>query len=156
MIGLSDPTKDIQRKIDRLQKKILKIIDQILEKLSDITASLQVLVHEVARTSEDNVLVIRTVDQFVNAHQDRINEIDIPREPLLFERIIEFSLNLKNLIKDLTSQYRVWLPMLRRSTSSLNKANVRKISYQIKRLHEEWINLEYVIVKWRKLRSKLI
>ncbi|MFX1295790.1 MAG: hypothetical protein ACFFD2_13180 [Promethearchaeota archaeon] len=140
----------VRKKIESPRKKVQKILDKIKMLISDINSSCEHLTETTSITEHDE-LASKSIEQLAKKYQDRINELEIPEEPLYFEKVSKFSLNLKNLIQYLWQQGRRWIPKLSRTTGSTYKTNVREVNYHIKDLQTEWANLEKFIE--RKLKN---
>ncbi len=137
----------VRKKIEPPRKKVQKILDKIQIILDDINTSCIKLTDTTSFSEHTDELATKSVEQLARKYQDRINELEIPTEPLYFEKITKFSLILKNLIQYLWQQGRRWIPKLSRTTGSTYKTSVRELNYHIKDLQNEWMNLENFIEK---------
>ncbi|MHA1129996.1 MAG: hypothetical protein ACTSQI_01575 [Candidatus Helarchaeota archaeon] len=131
----------VRKKLEPPRKKVQKIFDRIQLFLNDINASCDKLT-DVTTLSEHDELATKSVEQLARKYQDRINEIEMPDEPLYYEKITKFSMILKNLIQYLWQQGKRWIPKLSRTTGSTYKTIVREINYHIRDLQREWASLE--------------
>ncbi len=136
----------VRKKIEPTRKKVQKVIERIQLVLSDIISACDKL-SDTSTISERDELASKSIEQLAKKYQEHINELEIPTEPLSFEKVTKFSSGIKNLIQYLAQQGRRWVPKLHRTTGQTYKANIRELNYHLRSLQDEWINLEGFIEK---------
>ncbi|NVM52830.1 MAG: hypothetical protein HWN66_03940 [Candidatus Helarchaeota archaeon] len=142
----------VKKQIEPSRKKAQKIIDKIQEALLDITQSCDRL-SEVTTISERDELTSKSIENLAKKYQDRISEIELPEAPLLYEKIVKFSVNIKNLLTYLWQIGRRWIPKLSRASGQTYKTNIRELNYHTKSLSSEWGNLEnFIENKLKKIK----
>jgi predicted nuclease with TOPRIM domain len=139
----------VRKEVEPFRKKTQKIVESIQIILSDITSSCDRL-SDVTTVSERDELTSKSIESLAKKYQDRIHEIEIPSEPLHYEKISKFSINIKNLLQYLWQIARRWIPKLSRASGQTYKTNIRELNYHTKKLHDEWNNLEGFIEKKMK------
>ena len=145
-------SEKVRKQVDPPRRKVQKIIEKIQLALSDISASCDSL-SDVTTVSERDELTSKSIENLARKYQDRISEIDVPEEPLLYERITKFSVSIKNLLQYLWQIGRRWIPKLSRASGQTYKANIREINYHTKDLHSEWSRLEnFIEQKLKKVK----
>ena len=136
----------VRKKIEPPRKKVQNIIDKIQSLLNEIISSCERLA-EVTTISERDEVTSKSIDKLAQKYQDRIKEIEVPEDPLYYEKVSKFSLSIKNLLQYLYQIGRRWIPKLSRASGSTYKMNIRELDYHTRSLHEEWANLENFIEK---------
>ncbi|HUY00506.1 MAG TPA: hypothetical protein VMV49_13180 [Candidatus Deferrimicrobium sp.] len=139
----------VRKEVEPFRKKTQKIVESIQIILNEITTSCDRL-SEVTTVSERDELTSKSIESLAKKYQDRIHEIEIPTEPLHYEKISKFSINIRNLLQYLWQIARRWIPKLSRSSGQTYKTNIRELNYHTKKLHDEWSNLESFIEKKMK------
>ncbi len=139
-------SEKVRKQVDSPRKKFQKMIEKIQIALNDIRSSCERL-SDVTTISERDELTSKSIENLAKKYQDRINEIETPEEPLLYEKITKYSINIKNLLQYLWQIGRRWIPKLSRASGQTYKTNIRELNYHTKSLHDEWVNLEGFIEK---------
>jgi len=136
----------VRKQVEPIRKKTQKLIEKIQQALLDITSSCEKF-SEMTSVSERDELTSKSIEKLANKYQARIKEIEIPQEPLIYEKITKFAQSLKSVLEYLWQIGRRWIPKLSKTSGQTYKINIRELDYHVKNLHSEWVNLERFIDK---------
>ncbi|MHA1263881.1 MAG: hypothetical protein ACTSRS_01480 [Candidatus Helarchaeota archaeon] len=142
----------VRKHIEPPRKKVEKIINKIRQTLQDIITSCENLT-EVTTISERDELTSKSIENLARKYQDKIKTIEPPEEPLSFDKITKYSINIKTLLQYLWQIGKRWIPKLSRASGQTYKTNIRELSYYTNALRDEWVNLEqYIEKKLKKVK----
>jgi len=136
----------VRKQVEPVRKKTQKIIEKIQEILTDINSACEKF-SEVTTVSERDELTSKSVENLAGKYQERVKEVEIPQEPLIYEKVTKFAQSLKNLLEYMYQIGRRWIPKLSRTSGQTYKLSIRELDYHTRSLHSEWSNLEHFIEK---------
>jgi len=136
----------VKKQVEPVRKKTQKIIEKIQQGLVDINSSCEKF-SEITTVSERDELTSKSIENLANKYQARIKEIELPQEPLIYEKVTKFAQSLKGALEYMWQIGRRWIPKLSRASGQTYKMNIRELDYHMKNLHAEWGTLERLIDK---------